>query len=146
MTVETILRKRPALFPKEVGLFPDNPMAAEDFQIISSGSDVFAKLSTPRNLQMLKYLWALATKVAESRDDILDKEDAMSILKRKAKFVKFALNPKTDEMELREKSLARLNNEAMQRLANRMVFITCSDIIPGIEEAALRDELLKMVT
>lgn len=146
MSFETILRKRPALFPAEVGLFPTSEMASDDLAIISNGSDVYARLSTPKNLQTLKFLWALATKVAECRDDLFDKDDAMSVLKREAKFVKFVTNPITGEITLREKSLARLRNEDMQRLANRMVYVTCAKIVPGIEEAKLRDELLRMVS
>lgn len=145
MAVEIVLRKRPALFIKEIGLFPDNEMAADDLAIISNGSDVLAKCSTPRNLKQLAYLWALATKVAECREDILDKDDAMSLLKRKARFVKFAVDPVTGATELREKSLARLGSEDLHRLTNRMIYVTCNEIVPGIEEKRLRDELLKMV-
>ena len=146
MAVEIILHKRGALAKGEVGLFANNQMAADDLAIIANDSDVLARCSTPRQLAQLKYLWALATKVAECRDDILDKDDAMSLLKRRAKFVKFAVDPVTGEMGLREKSLARLGSEDLQRLTNRMVYVTCADIVPGIEEKKLREELLAMVS
>lgn len=145
MSFETILHKRPALFAKEVGLFATNQMAADDLAIISNGSDVYVRLSTPKNLKLLAYIWALATKIAECRDDLLDKDDAMLLLKREARFVKFAMDPTTGELELRPKSLARLSNEDLTRLTNRMVYVTCAKIVPGIEEKKLRDELLKMV-
>lgn len=146
MSVEIILTKRGALSKGEVGLFANNQMAADDLAVIASGSDVIAKCSTPRHIAQLKYLWALATKVAECRDDILDKDDAMSILKRRSRFVKFAMDPATGEMGLREKSLARLGSEDLRRLTNRMIHVTCAEIVPGIEEAKLRDELLRMVS
>lgn len=146
MTIETILRKRKASFKGEVGLFPDNEMADSDLRSISMDTDVLAKVGSPKNIQLQKYAWALATKITENTDRWLDKDDAMDWLKRQARFAKMVRNEKTNDMELVAKSMKRLSNEALQRLVNRFEFIVREHVLPGVSEKTLREEIEAMIT
>lgn len=143
--IEAALRKRPALYKGEVGLFACDEMAAEDMQLISNNSDVLVKMTTPKHLEQLRYIWALATKVSEACVGIYDKEDGINFLCTKARYMKFVVDPNTGEVELKRKSLSRVSAETLRRLTDRMVYITCSEIIPGLSEEALKGELAKMV-
>lgn len=146
MTIETQLRKRAALYKGEVGFFPHSEIASDDISTIADQADCLCKISSPKNLALLAKLWCIADVVAKSHDHLYDKEDAMDYLKKKARFVKTKIDPTSGEVELVGKSLARCSNETLSRLANRMVHIVCTEIIPGMEPTALRQQLEDMVT
>lgn len=144
MSIRTILRKRPALYKGEVGLFPDNEMAGEDLRLVSLYEEAQCTVATSSKIELEKYRWALATKVAEARDDLLDKEDAMDWLKIRVRFVKYVENPRTKRMEVLPKSTRRLSPEQLRRLINRMQHVVLTEVMPGVRPSVLRDELLKM--
>ena len=73
MTIHTTLTKRRAKYQGEVGFFPDNEMAQQDIAIATMGEEVMCSFSRPRNLEQLKYLWALVHKVSDNSDRWLDK-------------------------------------------------------------------------
>ena len=148
MTVETFLRKRGALHAGEVGLFPDSPIAEEDFAVVPAGAEVRAELATERNAAMMRFAWALAGKIADNTEFYLDRNDAMDGplgLKMRAHHCKPIVDPQTGEVTLRPLSLRRLSNEAFGRLVKRFVWITCNEIIPGLDEGPLREEIEEMI-
>jgi hypothetical protein len=146
MTVKTFLVKRRAKYVGEVGLFPSHEMAADDLALTSDGTEVLVKISSPKKLQQLKIAWALAQLVADNSDGRFDKDDAMNDLCKRAKFTKELEDPKTGKIEERRKSMEKLSEQAMQQLLNRFRFVTVSQIIPGLPDGTLREELLKMVS
>ena len=143
--IESVLTKRRAKFVGEIGLFADNAMAGDDLQPVSDGTEVLARWGSPRNLQLNKFMWALAAKVADNVDGLQDRDDALEFLCVKARFIKTVLNPQTGKLEIRRKSTRRLSNEEFHRLIDRLVFIVCNEIIPSLDETALRAELEAMV-
>ena len=58
--------------------------------------------------------------------------------------VKIVVNPISGSAMMTRKSL-RIGQDEMSRLIDRMVFVTCSEIIPGLEEGKLRQEIAAMV-
>lgn len=146
MTLEVHLRKRGALHKGEVGLFPHSQVAEDDIRTIADQADCLCKISSPKNLALLAKLWCIADVVAKSHDHLHDKEDAMELLKVKARFVKTKIDPHSGEVEIVGKSLARCDNESLSRLANRFVHIVCTEIIPGMKESDLKKQLEEMVT
>ena len=148
MTVELFLRKRAARHAGEVGLFNDSVAFEEDWQAVPVDTEVRAELATERNSQMLKFVWCLAGKIADNTDFYLDRTDAMDGplgLKMRAHHCKPVTDPKTGEVTLRPMSLKRLSNEAFHRLLKRMVWVTCNEILPGVDEPALRAEIEQMI-
>ncbi len=143
--IESVLTKRKAKHVGEVGLFPDNAMAGDDLRPVSDGTEVMARWGSPRNIQLNKFMWALADKVSQNVDGLQDREDALEYLCVKARFMKTVLDPKTGKLEIRRKSTRRLSNEEFQRLIDRLVFIVCNEVIPSLDETALRAELEAMV-
>ena len=79
--IETTLVKRGALYKGEVGLYPTNEMAASDLALFPY-DEVLVRLLSEANLQQLKFIWALANKIADNSDRYLDKDEAMEDLKR----------------------------------------------------------------
>lgn len=143
--IELPLTKRMARFKNEWGLFPDSPVADEEFRLITQNHGVLAKVSSPKNLESLKYIWALATMVADATDGINDKDEAMEFLCVKARHMTMKLDPHSGKMELARKSLSRISNENLHRLIDRMVYIVLSEILPGMKESDLRKEIERMV-
>ena len=71
----------------------------------------------------------------------------MDWLKIKARHVKIIQNPKTGQVAIIPKSIAfaSLSQDAFKRVLDRMIFIVCSEIIPGLDEGKLRAEIMAMV-
>jgi hypothetical protein len=148
VTIETFLRKRKALYAGEVGLFPDSPIAEEDFAPVPMGAEVRTEMATERNMAMLKFVWALAGMIADNTEFYLDRNDAMDGplgLKMRAHHCKPVVDQATGEVTLRPMSLKRLSNEAFHRLLRRFVWVTCNQIIPGMDEGPLRAEIEELV-
>jgi hypothetical protein len=152
MPLEVYGVKRKAKHAGEVGIFIDSPAWADDPVWIKTemGTDLRLKITTARNLRQLAFAWVLAGKIAENCDGVyLDKDDAMDNvpygLKCRAKHAKAVVDPVTGEVTVKPLSLKRLDGEAFKRLLDRMVYVTCTEIIPGLEVSVLRDELEAMV-
>lgn len=148
MTVELFMRKRAARHAGEVGLFCDTEAYEDDWKVVPVDSEVRAELATERNMQMLKFVWALAGLIADNTEYYLDKLDAMDGpqgLKIKARHCKLVVDQETGECTVRPMSLKRLSNEAFQRLLKRMVWVVCNDVIPTMPEGELRAEVEKMI-
>jgi hypothetical protein len=126
-------------------LVPVDQFSTEDLLRIPPDRDVLVRVSSPRNMKLMRFMWALADKVADACDGLHDKDDAMDMLKIKARHVKYIADPRTGAMQIVPKSLAKTDGAALSRLANRMVYIVCSEIVPSLDESALRAEILAMI-
>ena len=131
----------------QVGLFPINEMSDDDLRQLPTKSDLLVTVKTPRNPKQFALAWALATKVSEACDWLPDKETAMEWLKIKARHVKMIQDPRTLKIAIVPKSIAfaSLSQDAFKRVLDRMVWVTVSEIIPGLDESKLRSEIQKMV-
>lgn len=145
MSVEVALQKRKARFVGETGLFPIDQVADDDLQAISMDAEVVGELSSDKNLKALRYLWALVTVVANNSEMFLDKDDAMEQLKIQARHAKWVVDPETKKLERRAKSLKRLSDQALQRLIKRFKFIITTQVMPGIDDAALEAQIQEMM-
>lgn len=147
MTIETFLRKRRGA-PGEVGLFAESQIAEDDMALVPMGAEVRVEMATERNAAMLRFVWALAGIIADNTDAYLDRDDAMNGplgLKMRAHYCKPVVDPGTGEVTLRPLSLKRLSNEAFARLCKRFIWVTCNQILPGMEDGLLRAEIEDMV-
>ena len=146
MTIESTLVKRRAKFVGEMGFFPSSPMASEDLATVKDGTEVMVSWYSPRNLERLKFLWGLVHKVSDNSDRWLDKDEAMEDLKVRAAFTKVVYNDKKKELELRPKSLKRINDEELRRLTNRFIEIISTEIMPGMKANDLKKEIEEMLS
>lgn len=132
----------------EVGIFFDTPVFAEDFAKVKLGTELRVELTTERQLKLLAFAWVLAGKIADNSDWFLDKQDAMDAvpngLKCLAGHADIVLDPATGGVKVKPKSLRRLDGEEFRRLLDRMVFVTCRDIIPGMDANRLTEEIEAM--
>ena len=151
MPLELFGTKRLPRSMTEAGIFFDFEAFAAEFATIAIGAELRVEITTERNLRMLAFAWVLAGKIADNCDDVyLDKDDAMNNvpygLKCRAKHAKAVVNPETGEVTIKPLSLKRLDGEAFKRLLDRMVYVACRDIIPGMELGKLTDEIEAMLT
>lgn len=122
-------------------------MSAEELSRIDPKAELLVTVKTPRRVRQFRFAWALAKKVSDACDFLPDAEAAMTYLKLKAHHAHILVDPKTGETYLTPKSIAyeSLSQQAFDRILNRMVFIVCNEIVPGLSSKALRDEILAMV-
>jgi len=126
-------------------LIPVDDIAADDLVRVPANRDVMVKITSSRNMKLMRFLWALASKVADACDHLHDREDAMDELKIRVRHVKYITNPATGEVRIVPKSLTKLDGPGLSRLADRMVFVICRDIVPGLSEETLRAEIMAMI-
>ena len=145
MAIETTLVKRRARYQGEIGFFPSTPMAQEDIAVAKMDEELVCSFYSPRHLEALRFLWGLVHKVADNSNRWLDKDEAMRDLKLRAGFTKVIYNDKSKLLELRPKSLTRINNEQLRLLTDKIIKITCDEILPGMKPTQLRKEIEEMV-
>ncbi len=128
-------------------LAPVDPISEEDLQKVPLAKDVLVTVRSPRNIRQFRMAWVLAAKVAASCDFLQDSEDGMDWLKLKARHVKYIQDPKTNQVSIIPKSIAfaSLSQDDFKRVFDRMIFIVCSEVIPGMDESELRAEISAMV-
>lgn len=122
-------------------------MAADALTHIPADQIVMVTAKARRNPKQHRLAWALAQKLADACDWLHDAEDAMDWMKVRCRHVKMIQRPGSDEVVFVPKSIAfaSLDQARFARLLKRMIFIICSEVLPGVKERTLHDEILKMV-
>ncbi len=140
MTTEIAMRREGS------HLVPYDEVAASEVSSLPT-TNLLVTVRSPRNLRQFRLAWALAQKVSEAVDFLHDRETAMIWLKIKSRHLFWIQDPRTLEVRIVPKSIAfgSLRQDAFNRLFNRMIYVTCSEIVPGLEEGALRAEIEAMV-
>jgi hypothetical protein len=146
---DLVMRKRPAMHAGELGLFIDAQVFEEDFSNIRTGVDLQAKITQPHNLKQFRLAWALAAKIAQSGAlGDADRREVMDYLLKKCKHVKYIYNKHRggEELEVVPKSIrwSALEQDAFNRLFNRMIYVVITNILPDVPEGVIRDEIEKM--
>jgi hypothetical protein len=128
-------------------LVPVDEMSSEELARLPLRQQVLVKVTMPRNLRQHRLAWALATKVAEACDWLHDRDDSMAWLKIKARHVRYIHDTHSGETQIVPKSIrfAALDQMGFDRIFKRMVYVTVTEIIPGMDETALRAEIESMV-
>lgn len=137
MTTEIVMRR------KGGRLEPVDHLSAEDLASIPADKDLLVTIKAPKNLKQLRFAWLLAQKISDARDDLTDKDVAMDVLCEMTRHVKVVVNPITGHAFMMRKSLS-IDGAALSRLLNRMVYVTVTHIVPGLDEGQLRDEIEAM--
>lgn len=143
---DLVMRKR-AGRQGEIGLFVDSPVFEDDFGHIKMDAEVQVKATTPRSLRQLKFAWALATKIAEACDWVETKEDCMDFMLIEAKHFRRIYDPLRKVAILKPKptNFGAMDGTDYTRLLKRLVHVAVTVMVPGMDDAALQDEILQMV-
>lgn len=128
-------------------LVPADDHAREILHGVKEGQSVMVSVRKVRSARQHRLAWGLAQKLSEAVDWLHDREDAMDYLKIKARHVRYLIEPRTGEVTMVPKSIAYAScpQDTFNRLFNRMVWIICTEIVPGMNAADLRREVLAMV-
>lgn len=128
-------------------LVPVDAVAAEMLAEVPMNTGVMVTVKVPRNLRQFRLAWALADIVSKSVDFLHDREDAMTWLKIKARHVRMLQDPLRGTVAIVPKSIAfaSLDQAGFARVLNRMIYVTTTEIIPGLQESSLRAELETIV-
>jgi hypothetical protein len=124
-----------------------DPVSEEMLLEIPTTKDVLVTVKSPRNLRQFRLAWALADIISKSVDWLQDRETAMDWLKIKSRHVKMISDPRSGAKAFVPRSIAfaSLDQAGFTRLFNRMIYVTTTEIIPGLKESALRAELESIV-
>lgn len=141
--LELSVIKRKALYAGEVGIFGADQIADDELKHLATDEVAWAEITTPKSLALLRYLWAIAQKLADG-GLYDDKNEAMDDLKIRAKFAQFEYFG--GRVVVRPKSLSRQRRDVLSRLADRFVYVVCKDLLPDMPEGKFRQEIQKMVT
>jgi hypothetical protein len=137
--IEIAAIKRKAKYAGETGFFPVDQIADDEIKRMPNDEEtLWLEVTTPHSLKLLRYLWAIAQKLADG-GLYSDKNDAMDDLKIRARFARFATEG--NRVVIVPRSLARQNRDVLSRLADRFGWIVCNDLLPGMEESKFRAEL-----
>lgn len=145
MAINTTMVKRGALYKGEVGFFPSNEMASDDIAPATNGEEVMCSFSRPRQLEALKFLWALVHKAQQNSDMWLDKDTAMSDLKTRVGFTRMLYDRKARELRPVPRSMANISAEQLRILTDRIADVICADVMPGMKRNELYREIAEMV-
>lgn len=128
-------------------LVPIDAVAAEMLAEVPTNTGVMVTVKVPRNLRQFRLAWALADIVSQSVDWLPDRETAMDWLKIKARHVRMIHDPLRNVTAIVPKSIAfaSLDQASFARVLNRMIYVTTTDIIPGLQEGDLRSRLETVV-
>jgi hypothetical protein len=142
MTTDSILTKRRAHYKGEVGLFPDNEMAADDLALATMNTEVICRWYSPPTLKKLKFLWTMVYKAWQNTDFWLDHHEAMIDLKTRIHFTRVRqVGPK---VEAKPRSLTRINDEQLRLVTDRIADVICTEVMPGMEKNQLYKEIEEM--
>lgn len=124
-----------------------DPMSAEMIAEIPTNVDLLVTVTTPRNVKQFKKAWVLAQKVSEACDWLHDRVDAMDWMLIKARHVRTIQDTNNGELIVMPKSIrwASLGQDAFNRIHNRMIHVVTTQIIPGLDEGALRAEIEALI-
>jgi hypothetical protein len=128
-------------------LVPADAVSAEMLQEVPMYTGVMVTVKVPRNIRQFRLAWALADIISKSVDWLQDRESSMDWLKIKCRHVRMIHDPRSGNVVIVPKSIsfASLPQEGFARLLNRMIYVTTTEIIPGLQESALRAELETIV-
>lgn len=146
---DLVLRKRGALHAGELGLFLDTEVFADEFASIGMGVDLEVKATQPRSLKQMRFIWALARKVAQSGvlGDV-DQREAMDYLLLKARHVRYVTTTFRGGVDtipvVKSIRFAAMDQTLFQRLVDRIVYIVTAELIPGMPESQFRAEVEAM--
>lgn len=140
MSVELALIKEPGR------LVPVDEVSSDDLMAIPNGTEVLVSPRMPRSLRQHRFVWALAQKLAENCAFLRDRQEAMDYLKVKAKHVRLVTAPDGSFYVFpRSIAFASMSQVAFTQLLNKMIDVICGEILPGLEEQDLRNEVSEMI-
>jgi hypothetical protein len=140
--LEIAVVKRKSKYVGETGLYAVDPVADEELKRLANDEVAWAEITTRKNIALLRYLWAIAQKLADG-GLYQDKDEAMIELKIRAHFAQFARE--NGRTIIVPRSLGKQRKDVLSRLIDRFIYIICTDILPDMPESKFRNEIEELV-
>lgn len=136
------------VFIKKGGaLWPADPVAGEIVRSIGQGKLCLMGARVPRSIKQNRWIHVFLTKVLDNTDRFRDLDDLRDFLKIRSKM--FRMRPMPDGsvvLELQSVSFGSMDQIVFQRVVNRWLWIVEHEILPDIDDIALRNEILMEIT
>lgn len=136
------------VFVKRGGaLWPADPVAAEILRGIGQRKQCLVAIRVPRSVKQNRWIHALLTTVLNNTDRFADLADLRDFLKIRSKMFRLRIMPDgSTVLELQSIAFGSLDQLQFNRVVNRWLWIVEHEIIPDIDDASLRAEILAEIT
>jgi hypothetical protein len=135
-----------ALFIKETGkLLPADEAAGAALEHMKNGARVLVKLKEPRNEDHHRLMFAVLNKVCEN-SEWQNPEALLDALKIEVGHVE-RMQSLDGKVYLKPRSIAfdKMDQIDFRRFFDRVMHVICEQIIPGLNKAALENEVHEML-
>jgi hypothetical protein len=128
------------------GFYPADPLSAEYARNIPEGKQVLADVTRPRSPKQNRFVHALLHEIVKHTDEFFDVDDIKRHLKiRTRMFTTVVLPDGRIVLELEPTDFGSMDQIAFQRVWRRWVWVIKNEIVPGLDEEALRERILEQI-
>lgn len=128
------------------GLEPDTDAAREALAKVRIGDTVEVDFRKPRSLAHHRWFWKMIDLVFQNQSYFATREALLLALKVRLGYAEaYRLKDGTVIHDPKSISFAKMNQIEFAQFADAAVAFICSEVIPGLEETALKRELAEMV-
>jgi hypothetical protein len=128
-------------------LWPADPVAGEIMRGLGQGKLCLVGVRVPRSIKQNRWIHWFLTKVLDNTDRFHDLEDLRDFLKIRSRMFRLRIMPDgSTVLELQSVSFGSMDQLIFQRVVNRWLWIVEHEILPDIDDTALRNEILLEIT
>jgi hypothetical protein len=128
------------------GFYPADPLSAEYASGIPEGKQVLADVTRPRSPKQNRFVHALLHEIVKHTDEFFDVDDIKRHLKvRTRMFTTVVLPDGRIVLELEKTDFGSMDQIAFQRVWRRWAWVIKNEIVPGLDEEALRERILEQI-
>lgn len=128
------------------GLFPADPLSEEYVNAIPDGKQVLAGVTRPRSPKQNRFVHALLHEIIKHTDQFRDVDDIKRFLKIRTRMFDVVVMPDGSVLlELEKTDFGSMDQIAFQRTWKRWAWVIKNEIVPGLDEEALRERILEQV-
>lgn len=128
-------------------LWPADPVASQIMRSIGQGKRCLCGVRVPRSIKQNAFIHALLTRILDNTDRFKDLDDLKDYLKVRSKMFRLRVLPDgSTVLELQSVSFGSMDQLQFQKVVNRWLWIVENEIIPDIDDAALRAEILAEIS
>lgn len=126
------------------GLLPSNRTSEETMQKLKTGQEYMVEVKQPRNLKHHKKFFALINLVFQNQERYSSEDELLDMIKIAAGHVNVRVSPSGQEYKVPMSiNFASMGQDAFDKFYQSVVDVVVKYFIPGLDESALKRELME---